>query len=984
VTATERWRRIEEICQSALDLADVDRPEFLAEVCGSDEPLRREVEKLLSRAQDAEAFLTQPLAAIAAHVLPSDGEILSGSRLGVLEIGALLGRGGMGEVYRARDTRLGRDVALKVIPDAFARDPERLARFQREAKVLASLNHPNIAAIYGLEESGNIRGLVLELVEGPTLAERLARGAIPLAETLGIARQVAEGMEAAHERGVVHRDLKPANIKLRPDGMVKVLDFGLARALDDAPGDADIGESRTSADQSLNTRVGALLGTPEYMSPEQRKGLTADKRTDIWAFGAMVYEMLTGRRLSTTTAAAAASANAPADGIDWTALPSGTPTSVTWLIGRCLALDPRQRLRDIGEARILLENPALLPVVDPSAAHLSRGRYLWPAAAAAGIALAIVGGLWARYPTRSTPPTVTRFAIPLPTLPPGANVGGGPRIALALSPNGSQLVFAANNGLYLRPLATTELQRIRGSDAHQLATAPVFSPDGRFVAFWALSDYTLKRMPVTGGSAETICAAVNPFGIDWTAEHILFGQDGKGILRVDPSGGEPTPIVTVADGEQADSPQLLPGGTHVLFTLAKGTARDRWDQAQVVAQSLASSERKILLTGSHARYVATGHLIYAISGTLFARPFDLRRLEVTGDAVPVIVGIGRSTGGTTGVAQFSVSDSGSLAYLAGPLSVMDGAADQLSLIDRRGLVEPLKVPAGMYVSPRASPDGSRVVFGTDTGKEAIVWTYELSGGIAMQQLTTIGNSRFPIWTSDSKRIVFQSDREGDHGLFWQPADGTGTAERLTRPAPGEAHIPDSWSPTSNTLMFSVATGSVATGRRYSLATLSLPGKTVAAYGGVQSADPPGAVFSPDGRWVAYGSSVETGKTTVYVQPFPATGAPFPLPARGFDTPHAPVWSPSGKEIFYNLRPGGFEAVSVTTQPTFMFGVPSAIPSPFRGIPPYGRRSYDITSDGRFLGSVAVPSQGSDTGPASEVQVVLNWFRELRERVPAGR
>ena len=983
MTATERWRRIEEICQSALDLPDADRAGFLAAACGSDERLRHDLEKLLSKAQDAEAFLTQPLAAIAAHVLPPVGEELSGGRLGVLEIGAPLGRGGMGEVYRARDTRLGRDVALKVLPDAFARDPERLARFQREAKVLASLNHPNIAAIYGVEESGKIHGLVLELVEGPTLADRLARGAMPLAEALAIARQLAEGIEAAHERGVVHRDLKPANIKLRPDGVVKVLDFGLARALDESLVDAGSEQSSTSGDLSGNTSVGALVGTPEYMSPEQRKGLRADKRSDIWAFGAMVYEMLTGRRIATTTAATTASRGfAFADDIDWTGLPSATPAFVKWLIGRCLAGDARHRLRDIGEARILLETPGLLPVSDPSKAPAARGPQAWLAAVAAGTAVAIAASAWAWYSTRPAPPGVTRFSVPVPQLE--ASLGGGPRIAIALSPDGSQLVFAAQNRLYLRALSDAEVRPIRGSESHQLATAPVFSPDGRFVVFWALSDHTLKRLPVTGGSAEAICAAENPFGIDWTAEHILFGQDGKGILRVAPGGGEPTPIVTVGDGEQADSPQLLPGGTHVMFTLATGTARDRWDQARVVAQSLASGQRKILLTGgSHARYVATGHLVYAVSGTLFARPFDLRRLEVTGDALPVIVGIGRSVGGTTGVAQFAVSNSGSLAYVAGPLSVLDGAASHLALIDRRGLVEPLKVPAGVYVSPRVSPDGSRIAFGTDNGKEAIVWTYELSGSRAMQQLTTVANDRFPIWTSDSKRIVFQSDREGDRGLFWQPADGTGIAERLTRAAPGEAHIPDSWSPVSNTLMFSVATGSVATSRRYSLATLSLPDRTTATYGGVQSADPPGAMFSPNGRWVAY-SMTQDSRTTVYVQPFPATGPPFPLPARGFDTPHAAIWSPNGKELFYTARPSDFEAVSVTTQPSFKFGVPAAVPSPFRLIPPYRHRSYDITPDGRFLGSVAAPSEGSDTGPASEVQVVLNWFRELRERVPPGR
>jgi Tol biopolymer transport system component len=348
-----------------------------------------------------------------------------------------------------------------------------------------------------------------------------------------------------------------------------------------------------------------------------------------------------------------------------------------------------------------------------------------------------------------------------------------------------------------------------------------------------------------------------------------------------------------------------------------------------------------------------------------------------GAAMPVIVGVGRSIGGVTGVAQFSVSENGALAYVVGPASPTD-AAGHLALVDRQGGIQPLNVPPGQYGSPRASPDGARIVFATDDGKEAIVWTFELSGGRARQRLTYGGNNRSPIWTSDSKRVVFQSDRDGDRGLFWQLADGTGAAERLTTPDQGEAHVPDSWSPNSDVLMFSVASN---TG--FSLKTLSLASKTIAAYGDVNSVDPPGAVFSPDGRWVAYASSSERGRTTVQVQPFPATGAKYTLSARGFDAPHAVTWSPDG-ELFYDPRPGGFESVRVTTKPAFAFGEPVATSRPFLSSPPEARRRYDITPSGEFLAIIAGRSRGSAGAPAPQVQVVLNWFQELQQRMSTGQ
>jgi hypothetical protein len=397
-----------------------------------------------------------------------------------------------------------------------------------------------------------------------------------------------------------------------------------------------------------------------------------------------------------------------------------------------------------------------------------------------------------------------------------------------------------------------------------------------------------------------------------------------------------------------------------------------------MAHSLITGERKTLLIGgSGARYVPTGHLVYTVGGTLFARAFDPERLELKGAAVPVVVGVGRSLGAVTGVAQFTVADNGTLAYVVGPPS--PAAASQLALVDRQGRVQPLNVPPGLYGTPRASRDGSRIVFGTDDGKEAIVWTLELSGGRAMQRLTSGGNNRFPVWTSDGKRVVFQSDRDGDHALFWQAADGTGAAERLTTPNQDEAHVPDSWSPRTDVLMFSVVSKA-----GYSLRTLSLPSRATAEYGGVISVDPPNAVFSPDGRWVAYASSATRGRTTVQVQPFPATGARFTLPTRGVDTPHAVTWSAEGSELFYDPRPGGFESVGVTTRPAFAFGVPVAHARSFRSSPPDGRRMYDVTPSGEFLGVIGAPPQGSAGSDAPQVHVVLNWFEELRQRMVPGR
>jgi serine/threonine-protein kinase len=680
------------------------------------------------------------------------------------------------------------------------------------------------------------------------------------------------------------------------------------------------------------------------------------------------YEMLTARRVPDSDAPSAVLVGRNA--VDLTALPHATPPAIQRLISRCLDPDPRRRLRDIGEARIVLDDAvAISHGARTSDAGVDRPSGRAAAVVIGGILIAAAG--IAGWYLRQLPPlAVTRFQIALPEARDDVSVSGNSRPAIALSRDGSQIVYATNERLYVRSMSESVAQPIQGSESHQSAIAPALSPDGRFVAFWALSDRTLKRIAIAGGAAETICATENPFGVEWTSDHILFAQPEKGIMRVAPDGGAPTVVAAIKDGEQPDGPQLLPGGSHVLFTVASGTASDRWDHAQVVAHSLETGERKTLLTGgSGARYIPTGHLVYAVGGTLFARAFDAERLEVKGTAVPVVVGVGRAVRGGAGVAQFSVSDSGTLIYVAGPTSPAS-AAGRLALVDSQGRIQFLNVPPGLYGVPRASPDGSRIAFGTDDGKEAIVWTLELSGGRTMQRLTSGGNNRFPIWTSDGSGVVFQSDRDGDSAVFWQLADGTGAAERLTTPAEGEAHVPESWSPRAELLMFSVESKA-----GFSLRTLSLPSRSISEYGGVAFVDPPGAVFSPDGRWVAYASSSTRGRTMVHVQPFPATGAKFTLPARGFDTPHAVLWSADGKELFYDPRPGGFESVGVITTPGFAFGEPVAHTRPFRSSPPEARRMYDVMPSGQFLGLTT--TQGSAGTQVPQLQVVLNWFEAPR-------
>ncbi len=910
--------------------------------------------------------------------------LTAGAHLGSYEILTAIGAGGMGEVYRARDTRLNRDVALKILPDTFTHDPERVARFRREAHVLAALNHPHIAAIYGLDEANGSQFLVLELVEGESLDKRTARGPTPVAEALEIARQVAEALEAAHDKGIIHRDLKPANIALTWDGEVKVLDFGLAKTAEAMSATTPVTNSATITAPTMMSAAGVILGTAGYMSPEQAKGLTSDKRSDVWAFGCVLYEMLSGRRAFAGEDVSDTLASVLRSEPDWTALPRDVSTNTRLLLQCCLEKDRKKRIGDMSTVRFLIAQPAIadtaagMTLQSPTPLWRQAAPFLATAVAAAALG---VGAAWTFRPSPA-PLSISRFIIPLPEGQAFTNDG---RHLVAISPDGGQIVYVANLRLHLRPIASLESVPIAGTESRQGVLSPVFSPDGRSIAFWSADDRTIKKMAINGGAAATVCSAERPLGMAWDAGGILFGQGREGIVRV-AAGGKPETVVRVKEGEVAHGPQVLPDGRHLLFTVATGTGADRWDKAKVVLQSLDSDDRKTLIDGgSDGRFLPTGHIVYAVGGTLFAVPFDVGRLEVSGDPVPILEGVrrGNTPDINPGVAHFSVSNSGTLVYLPGPVSAAT-ADRQLVRVNPKGGVEPLKLPRGRYETARVSPDGKQLAFGTEDATEAAIWIYDLSGRSSMRRLTLGGRNRYPIWSADGARVAFQSDREGDVSIFWQRADGTGRAERLTRAEPGTLHVPESWSPNGDRFLFSTFTKGAVGG---SLWTYSIQDRKAERFGGVQSSGAilPAAVFSPNGRWVAYVSD-ETGLTGVYVQPFPATGAKYPISKTRASFP---LWSQGGKAIVYvdttsTVAPR-LVVVSVTTEPTFAIGDPVVVPSGTLqtggGSVPNAPRRFDMALDGSIIGTVEADQSSSQPGDL-RIEVVLNWLEELKQRVPS--
>ena len=714
-----------------------------------------------------------------------------GFRIGAYEITAPLGVGGMGEVYRATDTNLGREVAIKVLPDAFAQDMERLARLEREARTLAVLNHPNVAQIYGLERADGMRALVMELVEGPTLADRIAQGPLPPEEALPIATQIAKAVEAAHEQSIIHRDLKPANIKLRPDGTVKVLDFGLAKAMEPAVAAPPNQSMSPTITTPAMTQAGIILGTAAYMSPEQAKGRPADKRSDVWAFGCVAYEMLTGRRAFSGEDISDTLALVLKGEPDWTLIPADVARPVRTLLQRCLQKNRAARVADLSTAvYVLTENGSVEATAQPERSSMVRRALPYVAAClATGVMAAFV--TWALKPTTATPKPVSRFVINTANSTPFTAVG---RHVVAISPTGTHIVYAANDRLYLRAVNQLDASPVRGTEAQPRQTVgntaggdafgrePFFSSDGQRIGFWQAGQ--LKKVSLAGGPAVSLCSTTgNLSGASWGADDtIFFGQGASGIWRVSGAGGTPENIIKVESGQAGGNPELLPGGRALIFTLAD----DNWEKAQVVAYVLASRTLKVLLTqGSDAHYVPSGHLVYSLQDSLLAVPFDVDTLTVTGGAVPLVEGVARSNRNVNAIAQYDVSDEGTLVYV--PRSAVAAASERtLVWVDRQGREEPIKVQPHGYMYPRLSPDGTRIAVEIrDNDNEYNIWTLDLAR-LTLTPLT-FGSlpSRAPLWMADGRRILFNTGSGARGALSWASADGSGTAEPVTGSEQGD-------------------------------------------------------------------------------------------------------------------------------------------------------------------------------------------------------
>jgi eukaryotic-like serine/threonine-protein kinase len=888
---------------------------------------------------------------IAVRGLPVERSSMIGKTISHYRVIEQLGKGGMGEVFLAEDTNLKRQVALKVLPDTFAADPERLARFEREAKLLASLNHPNIADIHGLEKTESGPLLIMELVEGETLAQRISRGPLPVDETLEICRQIAEGLEAAHEKGVIHRDLKPSNIKVTPEGKVKILDFGLAKAF---AGENEVSQSADSPTLSAAaTMRGVILGTAAYISPEQAKGKAVDKRTDIWAFGCVLYELLTGKQAFSGESVAEILAAVLHQEPDWRLLPNSTP-SIRLLLRRCLEKNPARRFRDVADVQIQIEEIQEGSVTDePSRAQGKNGQRALPWVFGV-LAAALATGLTV-WKLKPAPPTTAQPPVHVViSLPPGDRLAQARPV---VSPDGSHLVYAAIRGdvqkLFVRALDSFEPRSIPGTEG---ATCPFFSPDGLWIGFFAGGK--LKKVSISGGAPITLCDAGGPAsgGAAWGPDDsIVFApSNDSGLWRISAAGGKPQVLTTVdrSKGEFSHRyPQFLPGNKGLLFVTMTGFG---WDQYHIFMQSLDTRERRLVVPQGHTgSYIPTGHLVYGRAGTLAAVPFDPDHPDTRGAPVTIAEGIREL--GVPG-AEYSCSATGVLAYVpAGPRQY----ERRLVWVDRKGEVEILPVPLKAYGGTALSPDGRQAAVYVESNAGDI-WIYDLTRGAWTRFTTEEGGSQNAVWTPDGKRIVYTGFRAGFRNLFWRAADGSGAEERLTKSEHQQA--PFSWSPDGTVLAYTDADpfGGMA------VWTLR-PGR-----GGNpeslldNSARQPR--FSPDGRWLAYTSDT-TGRLEIYVQPFPGPGKKWQISTDGGEEMR---WAPNGKELFYRIG-NKMMAVDITTEPVFAAAKPRLL---FER--QFSARGFEVSPDGRrFLMVQAVEPEL----PATQINLVLNWFEELKRRVP---
>jgi Tol biopolymer transport system component/predicted Ser/Thr protein kinase len=892
--------------------------------------------------------------------------LASGTKLGPYEITGAIGAGGMGEVYRAKDTRLDRIIAIKVLPDHLASRAELRERFEREARTVASLNHPHICVLHDIGQQDGTDFLVMEYLEGETLAERLKKGPLPLDQVLQYAIEISDALDKAHRKGITHRDLKPGNIMLTKSG-TKLLDFGLAKLR--GPQVAVANLSALPTEGSNLTAQGTILGTLQYMAPEQVEGREVDARTDIFAFGVVAYEMATGKKaFEGKTSASVMAKILEVDPPPMSSLQPMTPPALDRVVKRCLAKEPDERWQSASDLTHELKWIAGggAQTVVPGAATAERARLLRRWALVAGLASLIVAVItsvvtWNLKPSAPAAPNpVTRLTV---ALPPGSELGVS---SVAFSPDGRQLVYEGRNGggvlqLYVRSMDSLEGKLISGTEG---ALMPFFSPDGQWVGFFA--EGKLKKVPITGGSSPVLCDALNPGGGSWAPNDTIFFSDGPlpTLWQVSAKGGT-AESVTKLDRQKGEIshrwPQILPGGKAVLFTVWTGPGAD---EKQVQLQMLGSGERRVLVQGGHTGYyVGAGHLVYSRRGTLMAVPFDLARLEVASSA-PVAVAEGVEDAGEG--AQYTISGNGSLAYVPGGY-LFD---TRLIWVDRSGKLEPLAAPPRPYSYPRISPDGQQVAL-TISGAKDDLWLYNFARG-TLVRLTSEGSSQAPTWAPDGKRLAYRATRAGSRNIFWRAVDGTGAEERLTI---GEGlQTPSSWSPDGKMLAYADESGTTGAA---GVSVLSIEREREARPFLQTRFDELAPVFSPNGRWLAYVSD-ESGRNEIYVRPFPGPGEKFPISNEGGIEP---LWARNGRELFYRAA-DKMMVVGVQTEPSFRAGAPRVLfQGRFAGA--IGRQAgYDISPDGqRFL--MLKPSESAEAAP-TQINVVLNWFEELKQKVPAGK
>ena len=886
--------------------------------------------------------------------------IPAGTHLGSYEVVAQIGAGGMGEVYRARDTKLGRDVAIKVLPEAFAHDPERLSRFQREAKMLASLNHPNIATIHGFEQSGGTSYLVMEMVSGETLADRVKAGPLAMEDALKLAVQIAEALEAAHEKNIIHRDLKPANVKVTPEGKVKVLDFGLAKAFSGDISTEDVGNSPTLSQAA--TMQGVILGTAAYMSPEQARGKVVDKRTDIWAFGCVLYEMLTGKPAfhgeDVTDILAAIVKSEP----DWTALPANLSPSIRVLLQRCLRKDRRQRLQDAIGIRIEIEDALTAPkesgLTQPAPASTSN--LSWAVAVAVTIVAVVTSfGWWrATRPVEQSLRPLVRLDV---DLGPDVSLGSIAGVDEIISPDGTRIVYVSQGRLFTRRLDQPNATELAGTEG---ANAPFFSPDGQWVAFSLPAK--LQKVSVEGGSAVTLCDATAPSGSWGEDGNIIASLNLTGALsRIPSAGGSPTPVTDLQNGEVSHRwPQILPGGKAVLFTA--NTSGAAFDVANIDVMSLADHRRKTLVRGgTFGRYLPSGHLVYVNRGTLFAVPFDVDRLEVHGTATPVLDQISYNAG--VGSAQLDFSQTGTLIYRS---SGGGGGLFTVAWLDGAGKVQQLLAKPGTYGRPSMSPDAQRLALEVTEGSGTDIWAYDWQRD-TMSRLTFSGHAVSPIWSQDGRYIFFEVRGESISAIR---SDGSGKPQPLTQSK--NVQLPYSFTPDGKRLAFmELSSGG------FDVLTVPLESNSEGLRAGKPEAflqtpaDERYPTFSPDGLWMAY-SSNESGTNQVYVRAFPDKGGRWQISNSGGVYP---MWSRNGHELFFESLDNHIMAAAYAVKGDSFVADKPRVWSEKQPGGSIAMKNVDLAPDGNRIVALMPVETAEAQKAQSHVIFLMNFFDEVRRR-----